>query len=234
MDTLTEYAFLRRPAHQDPVQPEPAYLLGAVTSPDGSSPEADCVPLIALFTQIADGDGLLSLGNTFSTHTRYRQALDCYEQALSLYKRLIAEEGRQELANDLARALMNKALLLEQREQWSEAFLCYDQAISWRETCLRADMSHVLPELLRTVRYAMMMFLDRQQWEAAAAQVRRVLPWVLPALQAGTLPAPLLREWEQFVGQLRALSQEALEQVYTALGERAEQVRGLLATPGTG
>jgi hypothetical protein len=39
LDILAEQSFIRRPAHQDPIQPEPAYLQGAVVYINGRTPK---------------------------------------------------------------------------------------------------------------------------------------------------------------------------------------------------
>jgi tetratricopeptide (TPR) repeat protein len=152
--------------------------------------------------------------------------LACYDDAIAVVRRLVEVEGRTELANDLATALMNKALLLEKQEQWQEALGCYEEAIRWQETCVGAGMSHLLPDLLRTVRYRLLTLLDLRRWPEAAADVLRILSHALPVLQTEAPPESVVRELASMTARLRQLSGEEREHVYAALGEWADTVRG--------
>jgi tetratricopeptide (TPR) repeat protein len=59
---------------------------------------------------------------------RHGKAIDCYEEAIGIRRRLV-EEGRVELENDLANALMNKGTALRELGRLSEAIDYYDEAI---------------------------------------------------------------------------------------------------------
>jgi tetratricopeptide (TPR) repeat protein len=59
---------------------------------------------------------------------RHGEAIDCYEEAIGIRRRLV-EEGRVELENDLANALMNKGTALRELGRLSEAIDYYDEAI---------------------------------------------------------------------------------------------------------
>jgi tetratricopeptide (TPR) repeat protein len=59
---------------------------------------------------------------------RHGKAIDCYEEAIGIRRRLV-EEGRVELENDLANALMNKGAALSLLGRHEEAIDYYDEAI---------------------------------------------------------------------------------------------------------
>jgi tetratricopeptide (TPR) repeat protein len=59
----------------------------------------------------------------------HREAIDCYDEAIKIRRRLVEVEGRVELANDLASALVNKGNALSDLGLHREAIDCYDEAI---------------------------------------------------------------------------------------------------------
>jgi tetratricopeptide (TPR) repeat protein len=59
---------------------------------------------------------------------RHREAIDCYNEAIGIFRRLV-EEGRVELENDLASALVNKGNALSDLGRHGEAIDYYDEAI---------------------------------------------------------------------------------------------------------
>jgi tetratricopeptide (TPR) repeat protein len=60
---------------------------------------------------------------------RLEEAIHCYKEAIGIYRRLVEVEGRVELENDLARALMNKGNALRDLGRHKEAIDCYEEAI---------------------------------------------------------------------------------------------------------
>jgi tetratricopeptide (TPR) repeat protein len=60
---------------------------------------------------------------------RHKEAIDCCDEAIGIYRRLVEVEGRVELANDLAGALINKGVALSALGHHREAIDCYDEAI---------------------------------------------------------------------------------------------------------
>jgi len=138
---------------------------------------------------------------------------------------LVEEEGREELAPELARALVGRGVALEQMERWSEALECYNEAIGWWEQWVQVGRVHVMPDLIKGlgVRFALRRRLG--EWEPAAEDVVRVLTYAAPFLQEESPPEPLVRELAGFLARLRDLSDEEREPLYTALGQWAEVVR---------
>jgi len=59
----------------------------------------------------------------------HRAAVEFYEKAIQIYERLVAKEGRAELANDLAMAFMNKANALDALGEPRAAMDFYDHTI---------------------------------------------------------------------------------------------------------
>jgi tetratricopeptide (TPR) repeat protein len=207
----------------------------------GRLPEAlaGCDEAITLYKRLVDTEGRAELADalalalmnkavTLANLGRLPEALAGYDEAITLYKRLVDTEGRAELADDLAKALVNKASALERLKQWQDALTCYDKAISCREICVQTGMSHVLPELLRTIRYRMIILLELRQWDAVAADVVRALAYATPFLQAGA-SGSVVQEVTNLCEPLRYLANNELEQVCAALGEWTEVVRRLMA-----
>ena len=93
---------------------------------------------------------------------------------------------------------------------------------------MQSGMTHLLPDLLRTLCYRMTTLLNLQCWDEAAIDMVRAVNYAQPFLQSDSSPEPLAREWEAFLKALRALSSEKRMCMYTALGEQAEMVRKLV------
>jgi len=72
---------------------------------------------------------LINASYQFGIKQRYRPILACTERAERLARRLVEEEGRKELENYLAGALVNKGNALFSLGRHSEAIGCYDEAI---------------------------------------------------------------------------------------------------------
>ncbi len=85
LGALAEEAFLSRPASQDPVCPEPAYLLHAVSYGEGKSPQDDLPGLGDVLSALRDTGGLLCLGITCLGHGRTLDlAISCLSRATDL------------------------------------------------------------------------------------------------------------------------------------------------------
>jgi tetratricopeptide (TPR) repeat protein len=109
-----------------------------------------------------------------------------FECAEIIFRHLV-EAGREDLANDLAMALMNKALALEKLEEWDEALECYELAIRHYLFCVEdRGMLHVYPMLLKTIRYRLATLIELERQEEAEEDLERYRPLIenLPELGA--------------------------------------------------
>jgi tetratricopeptide (TPR) repeat protein len=90
-------------------------------------------PLLDELAKKADGEKalwvLISASYQFGIKQRHRPVLACTERAERLAKHLVEVEGRLELENDLAMALMNKGNALSDLGRLEEAIDCHDEAI---------------------------------------------------------------------------------------------------------
>ncbi|MCS6860658.1 MAG: hypothetical protein NZT92_10110, partial [Abditibacteriales bacterium] len=89
-------------------------------------------PLVKHLADNAEADKacrvLLRASYEFSTKQRHRPFLFCSDMAREVAQRAV-NEGREELANALAGALMNKGVALRELGQPAEALACHDEAI---------------------------------------------------------------------------------------------------------
>jgi tetratricopeptide (TPR) repeat protein len=117
LDSLAEQSFIRRPAHQDPIQPEPAYLQGAVVYINGRTPQDDFPLLAGVLETIADAEGLFYLGLTYTMNpNKLQDALAVYERALQLDPQ---HSG----------SWLNKGLTLEELGRYTEALEARERAL---------------------------------------------------------------------------------------------------------
>ena len=75
----------------------------------------------------------LNKGNAIQLLGKFNEAIDEYEKAIAIRKDLV-ENGRTELANDLASAYMNKGNVLFQQNEFAEAVEMFSGAINLWET----------------------------------------------------------------------------------------------------
>lgn len=153
LETLTDQAFLQPPALQDPVRPEPAYLLNAVDYAAGKEPEDDFLILIDTLEEDGDAEGLLYFGARLGFVEDYEQALPFLDRAvrlksdypeawvnkgIALYKlgrykeALEAQEEALALRPDYPDALVNKANTLDELNRREEALDSLDRALELR------------------------------------------------------------------------------------------------------
>jgi tetratricopeptide (TPR) repeat protein len=116
LDVLVEQAFLLRPARQDPVRPEPAYLLWTVTYTEGRSPEDDFPILVELLETLKDAEGLTWMGVRHLLVKEFQQALNALDRALLLRP-------------DDYVAWVNKGVSLSGLERYAEALKAFDRAL---------------------------------------------------------------------------------------------------------
>jgi tetratricopeptide (TPR) repeat protein len=82
---------------------------------------------------------LINASYQFGIKQRYHPTLACTERAEQLAKYLVEVEGRKELANDLAMALMNKGNSLWALGRHREAIDCHDEAIKIRRRLVEVE-----------------------------------------------------------------------------------------------
>jgi tetratricopeptide (TPR) repeat protein len=153
---------------------------------------------------------------------------DCSE-AVEIYRHLVEVQGREELAEGLAGALNNRGNALSNQGKLDEAVRDLDEAIHWREFCIQAGMRHLTRQLLRAIRYRMMVLLDLKRWDEAAADVKRFLNHALPFLREDAVRdvvrEGVVYERSALVAVLCELAPQDREQVYEHLDEWTEVVR---------
>jgi tetratricopeptide (TPR) repeat protein len=171
---------------------------------------------------------LMNKGVALGSLGQMKEAIACYDQAISTYQSLV-EAGREELANELAMALMNKAIALEKLEGRDEAAACYDEAIRLRVSCVEdRGLLHVLPSLLETIRYRLMLLIETQRLDRAGEDLLRALPFIESLPDIGALSESASEERGAIVEMLKGLPPESLDEIYSAMGEAAERLKRLL------
>jgi tetratricopeptide (TPR) repeat protein len=105
------------------------------------------------FTENRDGaavesaaDACLNRGYQANEKYRYQHGFDLNDCAAALYQ-ILVDGGRAELANDLAAALMNKAVALRSLGRGVEALEFYDRAIGIRDELVQAGRAELANDL---------------------------------------------------------------------------------------
>ena len=171
---------------------------------------------------------LINKGETLRQMGCLDKALECLEEAIGIYRRLVEVEGRVELENDLARVLVNKGNALSDLGRLSEALRCYDEGIGLWERILAEGKVHVAPSLIKGLGIRFELKRQMRDWDGAADDVRKVLACVTPFLSSGSLTEALAMEFGGFLWRLRQLTEEEWTALASALGEYAELVRQLM------
>jgi tetratricopeptide (TPR) repeat protein len=124
-------------------------------------------PLLDELAKKADGEKaltvLISASYQFSIKQRHRPMLACTERAERLAKHLVEVEGRVELADYLAMALMNKGVALSNLGRHGEAIDCYDEVIGIRRRLVeegRVELENDLAKALMD-KGTMLLYSDR-------------------------------------------------------------------------
>src|SRR5207249_1606943 len=113
-------------------------------------------------------------------------------EAAAIRHRLV-EQGRAELANDLAMTLMNLGLALEPTQP-DVSRRNYDEAISLWEAAVQDGQVHLLPYLLKAYHIRFDLARQQQDWDGAAADLLRALELVLEKTKQGSLTLPEQQE----------------------------------------
>ena len=105
------------------------------------------------FTENRDGDAELSAARACSQRGyealekyRYQHGFDLNDCAAALYQ-ILVDAGRAELANDLAGALMNKAVALNSLGRGAEALDFYDRAIETLDKLVKSGRAELANDL---------------------------------------------------------------------------------------
>ncbi|MEM3147033.1 MAG: tetratricopeptide repeat protein, partial [Archaeoglobaceae archaeon] len=159
---------------------------------------------------------------------RLTEAISCFDDAIARYRRLVEEGGRVELENDLAGALMNKGVALEQLQRWKEALNCYSEGIELWERLVEGGMTHVTPNLIKSLKIRFDLLRQLGVWEVAATDVVRALSYAASLLEKESASESVMQELMGFLQRLRMLSEQERAQLYSALGKWGEVVRRLI------
>ncbi len=116
LDRLAAEAFIARPARQDPIDPEPAYLTEAVRYVEGREPEDDFTGLLGVLLELRDVPGVLYLGQAWWLLENDDFAL------MALDHVTILEPG-------FPPAWSNKGVVLDRLGQSEAALAAYDEAL---------------------------------------------------------------------------------------------------------
>ncbi|MGD0652348.1 MAG: hypothetical protein ABSA97_14625, partial [Verrucomicrobiia bacterium] len=155
---------------------------------------------------------------------RSAEALTVYDSAIALSRELI----QQQLTNDLAGILLDKAKALRQQEQWEAASDCCTESVALYESQLSDGKKQFLADLLETLRVHFDVSRLRNDWQKAARDALLLLTYADQFLTGKSFAENVAAEIDQFAKQLSELSEEEQKQLYDNLGERAQDVRNLL------
>ena len=67
------------------------------------------------------------------------EAAALYERSVAILQRLVEQEGRRELTNDLASALMNQAIALQSMDRLAEAVALFERSVAIRQRLVEQE-----------------------------------------------------------------------------------------------
>jgi tetratricopeptide (TPR) repeat protein len=156
-----------------------------------------------------------------------------YDKAIAIWERLVHEEQQTHLAKDLAVVYKNKGVALEGQSDFDEALACYEKSSQGWTFCVEhLNMFWVVPKLLETLRYRLVILLRLQHWPTASGVIKRFRALFTSYIERDGIDEGLKEaarnEMDNMISELRALSSEQRELLYAELGDGAEQVQSLI------
>jgi tetratricopeptide (TPR) repeat protein len=179
------------------------------------------------------GVGLPEQANALKNLQRLPEALEEDDKAISIWERLVNSEQQTHLANDLAMAYLNMALVLEKQKEWKAALEGYEAAVQLRRLCVEnLGMFWITPELLKTLRCRLRILLDLQRWPTVAQDVLAVRRIASPFLESPAITEGLKQAGQEEVTEtfrlVRNLDATQSDLLYAELGDDAERVRSFV------
>jgi tetratricopeptide (TPR) repeat protein len=145
---------------------------------------------------------LMNKGVALSALGRLSEAIDCYEEAIGIYRRLV-KEGRVELENDLAMALVNKGNALRNLGRLSEALEYYNEGIGLWERIMNEGQMYVIPFLIVGLSRRFILKCRMRNWGGAAKDVSKLLACVVRLVRSQNQLTE--EEWKALASAARML-----------------------------
>jgi tetratricopeptide (TPR) repeat protein len=155
---------------------------------------------------------------------RLKEAIDCYDEAIGIYRRLVEVEGRVELKSDLAMALINKGNALSDLGRLDEALQCYDESIVLWEMMMAGGKVHVAPLLIKGLGIRFELKRQIGDWDGAVEDVRKVLDYLMLFISSDSLTEALKMEFVRLIWKICEFTDEEWLAL-GSLGEYAELLK---------
>ncbi|MEJ7652497.1 MAG: tetratricopeptide repeat protein [Chloroflexia bacterium] len=126
-------------------------------------------------------------GNLAQKIARHRIAIDLYDQTAAVYRHLMEDEGRIELANDLASALVNRGSALDDLGRLSEAVEAFDEAIVIRRRLVESGRTEIANDLASALMNKVRVLEKLELWDDALACYEESIRWRERCVEAGML-----------------------------------------------
>ncbi|MDW8027854.1 MAG: tetratricopeptide repeat protein [Armatimonadota bacterium] len=146
-------------------------------------------PLVKHLAQNAQTDKALSVllraSYEFGTKQRLRPFLFCSDMAREIALKAV-NEGRVELANDLAGAIMNKGVALQSLGRISEAIGCYEEAIAIRRRLVEEEgRVELANDLAKAIMNKGLALKQLGEWQKALECYNEGIGWWERLVEAG-------------------------------------------------